>query len=150
MSDMTSLLDGTLDDIDDLPEFKPFPAGAHRCRATFSLKDGIPNHEGSHPELELTLIETLEFADPQAGEPENNPPKAGDKCSSLFFLDNEFGAGMFKKMAKPFGAALGLNSNRDIVEQVTDIEVIVITSLKEDKKDPDKKYLNIKEIEVVS
>jgi len=39
MSDLDNLLDTTLDDLEDLPSFKPFPSGAHRCLATFATKE---------------------------------------------------------------------------------------------------------------
>jgi len=41
MTDQTldDLLDQTLDDIADLPEFKPYPAGAHRVLVSFNTKE---------------------------------------------------------------------------------------------------------------
>ena len=33
-----SILDSTLDDLADMPEFKPFPAGAHKCTFDFEAK----------------------------------------------------------------------------------------------------------------
>ena len=141
MSDIDSLLDSTLDDIADLPEFKVFPAGAYKVAATFTQKK-IGDNDAI--ELSLKLLEVVELADPQ-----DTPPVAGDVSSTAFMLNNEFGLGNFKKCAVPFGSALALSSMRDIIEGVKDIECMVITSVRTDKKDKDKHYLNVKEIQVL-
>ncbi len=137
---LDQILDATLDDLDDLPEFKPFPAGGHKVLASFSV-DKINKKDVI--KLDFTYVEKLELADPQ-----DEVPKAGDTCNTLFMLDNEYGVGNFKKCAAPFREALGFGSNREIVEGVKDVECIIITTIRKDKNDPDKKYLNIKEIMV--
>ena len=141
MSELDNLLDGTLDDLEDLPEFKPFPAGAHRVLATFAEKEINGNPA---VELSLKLQETLEQSDPQEEE-----AKPGSESSTAFMLNNEFGRGNLKKCATPFGTALGYSTIREIVEGVKDVECVVVTTLRKDKNDPDKKYLNIKEIQVL-
>jgi len=141
MSELDNLLDTTLDDIEDLPSFTPFPAGAHRVLASFEQKE-----INSHPAIELNLkmVEVVELAEPTA-----TPPVPGDTANTMFLLDNEFGLGNFKKCATPFGEALGFSTMREIVEGVKEVECIVMTSVRKDKNDPDKLYLNVKEIAVV-
>lgn len=139
--DVNDLLDATLDDLEDLPEFKPFPAGAHRVSATFESKE---INSKAAIELSFKMIESMELANPQEA-----APNAGDTSNTMFMLDNEYGRGNLKKCATPFGVAMGLSSIRDIVEQVTDVECMIITSIRPDKNDPDKKYLQVKEIQVV-
>jgi hypothetical protein len=140
LDQMDDLLDATLDDLEDLPEFKPFNPGAHKVTATFSEKE-INGKQAV--ELSMTLIETLELSDPQL-----TPDAAGTSCSMAFFLDNEYARGNLKKCAMPFGAALGLGTIREIVEGVKDIECLVLTTLRADKNDKDRFYLNVKEIQV--
>jgi hypothetical protein len=142
MSELDSLLDATLDDLADLPSFQPFPAGAHKVLATMEAKT-INNK--STIELTLKHIEAMEYAGIVA---EADMAKPGDTANTLYFLDNDIGQGKFKNVARVFGEALGGSSLREIVEQVTDIECVVITSVSIDKNDPDKKYLNIKELQV--
>ena len=137
-----NLLDATLDDLEDLPEFAVFPPGAHRCLATLELKEV---NDKQCVELVLKLQEHLELANPAA----DAEMPAGTIASTLFMLDNEFGRGKLKKVAKPIGESLGTGVLRDIIEQCTDIEVAVVTSTRKDKNDPDKLYLNIKEIQVM-
>lgn len=141
MSDLDNLLDATLDDLEDLPSFAPFPAGAHKVSASFEAKE-IANKPAI--ELTLTLIETIELADPASA-----APKVGDTCNTMFLLDNEYGRGNLKKCAASFKEALGLSSLRDVVDQVKEVECVAVTSIRVDKNDPDKLYLNIKEIAVV-
>lgn len=141
MSDLDSLLDATLDDLEDLPSFQPFAPGVHRVFATFEQKD-----INKKPAIELifVMVETVELADP-----EDEPPKAGDTSNTMFMLDNEYGRGNLKKCTAPFSAALNLSTIRDVVEQVKNVECLIVSSIRVDKNDPDKKYLNVKEIQVV-
>ena len=141
MSDLDNLLDATLDDLDDLPSFKPFSPGAHRVLATFGTKE---INSKAAVTLDFKLIETLELADPQ-----DAMPKEGDESNTMFMLDNEFGQGNLKKCAAPFSEALGFTTIREIVEGVKEVECIIITSIRPDRNDPDKKYLQVKEIQVV-
>lgn len=141
MSDIDALLDSTLDDLEDLPEFKPFPSGAHQVLVTLSMKEV----NGSQcVEMEMKAIATLELADPS-----DEPLKEGDTANVLFMLDNEFGRGALKNIATPIGEALGTGVIREVIEQANDIECVVETSLRKDKKDPDRFYTNVKGLQVV-
>lgn len=137
-----SLLDSTLDDLEDLPEFKPFPPGVHRALATLELK--VVN-EIQCIELSLKGMETVELSEPT----KDVPIKEGDTASVLFMLDNEFGRGAFKAIAKPMAAALGTSTTRQLVDAAKGVEVLVITTSRKDKTDPDRVYMKIKELQVV-
>ena len=141
----SSFLDCVLDDLEDLPEYKNFPVGAHRALASFEV-DEKENHIIY---LRLKGIESMELSFPDT----DTPISEGQECSTRFDSSNKFGAGNFKKLAKIFGEALGTGSIRDIIEQTKDTEVVVITGLTQAKKVPEgqepKVYLDIKELEVV-
>lgn len=139
--DIDSILDSELDDLQDLPAFEVFPAGAHRVTVSLDLKK-----IGDKQMVEALFVykEPVELADAEA-----TPPKAGDKCSTLFDLGNEFGQGAFKKFAAPIGAAQGLTKNREILEQTKNFEVVIISKVRVQKgKDgaEDKKYLQVNEV----
>ena len=145
MNDTTSiddLLDCTLDDLEDLPEFKPFPVGAHKVLITLELKT-INNKQCV--ELDMRAVETLELVKPA----EDEPIKEGDSTSTAYFMDNEFGRGALKKVSIPLAEALGTGTIRELIDACKDVECIVITTLRKDKNDPDKFYTNIKELSVV-
>jgi len=151
--DMDDLLDMVLDDIADLPEFRPFTPGAHQATLSLTRKK-----IGDHPAIEadFTLVETLEYAEPSDADYDetdkdavDNRNKPGAKSSTAFMLDNEYGLGNLKKLAKPLAAALGVSKLSEIVDETTDIEVMIITKVRVDKKDPDKKYLDVTQLSVV-
>ena len=133
-----ALLDANLDDLADLPAFESFPAGVHR--ATISIKQKVVNDK---PGMEVSLIgiETVELSKPE----EDKPITAGQVSSSLYFLDNEFGQGAFKKLIAPLAASLGVSSIRDLVDQCTGTEVEAVTSFRTNKKTGDT-YFEIKKL----
>lgn len=137
---LDNLLDATLDDLEDLPEFTPFKPGAHKVMASFEEKT---INDKQAVELSFKLIETLELADSQD---EKDAP--GHTSSIAFLLDNEYGRGNLKKCSVPFGEALGLQTIRQIVEEVKDVECLILTTVRKDKNDPDRLYLNVKEIQI--
>jgi copper oxidase (laccase) domain-containing protein len=133
-----ALLDANLDDLADLPAFESFPAGVHR--ATISIKQKVVNDKPGM-EVSLTGIETVELSKPE----EDKPITAGQVSSSLYFLDNEFGQGAFKKLIAPLAASLGVSSIRDLVDQCTGTEVEAVTSFRTNKKTGDT-YFEIKKL----
>jgi hypothetical protein len=139
-ADLDSLLDMDLDDLADLPEFKVFPAGAHRCIMKLEKK-----MIGTHPawELGLKLQETLELTDAAEVAPE-----AGTESSVAYMMDNEFGQGKFKELVKPLAAHYGVTKVAEVVEQSNGAEVVVVTKVRQNKEKT-QSYLDIVSIEVV-
>ena len=122
-----SLLDTQLDDIADLPEFVPFPPGLHQCTLNFTSKK-----IGTHPaiEIKLTMIETVELSDPSAA-----PPAKGATTNVSYMLDNEYGAGAFKKVAKALQAHFSdATSIGAIIKEAEGCTANVVTKLREGKK----------------
>ena len=140
-SDIDSLLDATLDDLEDLPSYDAYPAGVHRVLASLSFKEVNGN---TVIELALKALETVELANPS-----DTALAEGAETSLIFMLNNEYGRGNLKKVATPIAAALGTGSIRDTVEAANDVECLIVTSLRADKNDKDKKYTNVKELQVV-
>lgn len=140
MSEISSLLDATLDDLADLPEFFIFPDGEHKCTINWEEK-----MLGKHPALciKLKAIETTELADS-----DDTPLKEGDTSEVPFMLDNEYGQGALKKVSKPIMENLGCNTLREMVEQCKDLEVFVVTKKRADKNDKSKIYLGIQSLTV--
>lgn len=138
--DISSLLDSNLDDLADLPEFATYHPGAHKVTIAWT-----PKKIGEHPALEakFTLIETLELADTTLV-----PQAPGTESSVAFMLDNEFGQGNLKKVLTPLGQALGVGQVNQIIEKSQGMEITIVTKLRADKNDPDKKYLEIKSVMV--
>jgi|SRR6185312_921068 len=139
MSNIDSLLDGSIDDIADLPEFKVFPAGAHKVTISFAEKE---INGKSAVEMKMVAIETVEQTDPTA-----EALQAGDESSVLFQLDNEFGQGKFKNIIKVLAAHHGVTSPRAAMEASKGMEVVVLTKVRQNK-DKTQNYTDVVEVMV--
>lgn len=120
----------SLDDIPDLPEFGAWPAGTYIATAKLSRK--VVTMKG----VETPCVElSLKLNAVQATEAETVPVE-GSESSILYNLQNEFGLGSFKKIAKEvasyFGCAASIGA---IVDAVQDIPCVVTLSAKKDKSD---------------
>jgi hypothetical protein len=133
-----SILDGTLDDIEDLPGFLVFPSGAYLVELHQGLnKKAIANHPAV--EMAMKCIEVKELADPNDADKQ---PKIGDVCTIAFMLDNEFGRGNLKKVLEPIGERLGIKANSQIVEASKGIKALVVIK-KTENKEKGKEYANL-------
>jgi len=122
---MDSLLEGTLDDLAQVPEFVTFPAGSHRINMTWEMptKDR-PTSIG----LKLTAIETLELNDSSA-----SPLVPGSMTTISFKMDNEYGQSNYRKVITSLSAHYGAGTNREIMEKSAGAECLVVTSLRKGK-----------------
>lgn len=143
---LDNLLDGTLDDLADLPEFKPFPVGTHRVNLSMVDKTAKDKQVGGHPayEARMKYIELMEAAEPDAV-----APVAGSEDSVLYMLDNEFGQGALKKILAAAAAHFGAKPNRVLLnEDLQNVEVLVVTKQRQNK-DKTKSYTDIVELQIV-
>ena len=140
-ANIDALLAISLDDLPDLPEFKVYPAGAHRVSIAFEKKQ-----IGDHPavELKLTMIETVELADAT----KDTPVEAGTESSLAFMLDNEFGLGKFKEIMKPLAEHFGTGSITQILEESKGTECLVVTKVRQNKEKT-QTYLDITSLQVI-
>ena len=147
--DIDSLLDSTLDDLADMPEFKPYPAGAHRCTMKMEVKE---INTITSIDINLTGIETVELADAT-----DTPIVAGDTTNMLLMLkkkdgtSNDMSVGKWKELLRPLQAHFGTTSNRETMEASQGVEVLVVTKIRTDKRDANdlKYYTDIVSLQVV-
>lgn len=138
-TELDSLLDMTLDDLSDLPEFKVYPVGTHRVSMSMATKK-----INEHPAMEVKFkyISMEELADPAV-----EAPAAGTESSVAFFLDNEIGQGQLKAFAKPLAEHFGTGNMRELVAQTQDAEVIITTKIRQNKEKT-QSYLNVVSVSV--
>jgi hypothetical protein len=132
------LLDSTLDDLADMPEFKPFAAGAHKVQIFFDPTKKI--NDLPAVDLKLVCVESVELLNP-----EDVPPKAGDFTNVAFMLKkkdgekivrNELAEGQLKEVLKSLAPAFpDAKTNREIMEQANGFEVLVSTGVRKNDKD---------------
>lgn len=143
---LDQLLDTSISDLADLPEFKQPPAGAHRCYFNLAAKE--VNNEPALV-MNFKIIETLELENPET----DKPLEAGEEFDITSTMTNEFGQGLVKSVAAKACAAQGVDP-----ETVTlgasfapfiGGEVIAFTGLRLDKKDKSKNprhFVTLKDI----
>ena len=142
--DIDALLDGTLDDLADMPEFKPFPVGTHAVVLTIvdktAPKDRVNNHPGF--EVKMKAVETLELANP-----DDTPLVAGAETSVLYLLDNPIGQGSFKKLLASAAEHFGAKSNRELIADLQGATVAVVTRQRQNREKT-QTYTDIVEMKV--
>lgn len=143
--DLDSLLDGTLDDLADLPEFSPFPAGAHKAIISWEILTGKKAVNG-HPTIKLNLkgLETVELTDKENAKPITKDQETG----VLFMMDNEMGQGSYKNVIAALKEHYGEGSNREIMEKSANAECLILTNLRPNKEKT-KMYTGIEGIKVL-
>ena len=137
MADIDSLLDSSIDDLADLPEFAVFPNGTHNVIINWESKE-----VNKHPclELKMKLVETKEMADSTAV-----PLEPGAESSVLYMLDNEFGQGKMKAIMKALGESLGTNSIRETMEASQGMTVDVVCKVRQNK-DKSQTYTDVTKV----
>lgn len=142
--DIDAMLDGTLDDLADLPEFKPYPVGTHAVVLTIvdktAPKDRVNNHPGF--EVKMKAVETLELANS-----DDTPLVAGAETSVLYLLDNPIGQGSFKKLLASAAEHFGAKSNRELIADLNGATVAVVTRQRQNKEKT-QTYTDIVEMKV--
>jgi hypothetical protein len=153
---LDDLLDGTLDDLADVPEFKPFSAGAHKITLKFDASKKINDMPAI--EVSLTMVESMELSNP-----EDPVPAAGDTTNVIYILKkkddkgnvvrNELAEGQFKNLMASLSPAFpdAGGSPRKIMEMAQGYEVLALTDVRESKKDPKniKYYTDLKSVQVL-
>ena len=160
MDQMDALLDGTLDDLADMPEIRLYPEGAHLVKMGWGLNHTIPtvfNVKGNEAsglkkfiQFKATAIETKELP---AGSTEL-PLEAGTPFQQNFDLTNEYAQANFKVIMTALANHYGKKTNRELITESEGAEVILVIKHRKDKskKNDDGtpvKYAQIDNLQVV-
>jgi len=136
--DMDSLLESTIEDLADAPEFRPFVQGAHVVDLTLSRSDKI-DEKTKKPEpvflCKIKLVETQEQTDPTEA-----PLEVGAETTIRFRMDNPYGEGDFKKVAGEIAAHFKCANVREVLEAAKNLRCLVVTTNRKGKKRDDGTY----------
>lgn len=102
MVPIESLMDASIDDIKDVPGFEVPPVGRYKLGLSLDVKK-INEHPAIEAALVVRSVVELKNASDTA-------PEVGAKFSTLFMMDNEFGQGFFKELAKALASGLGMSN----------------------------------------
>lgn len=145
-------LDFNLDDIEDLPEFKTFPTGAYRVRLEEGIVRKYLNDDKKKPiaEVAMTLLEVIELDEKNLqADIHEEAPKPGDISTSMYMLNNKFGAGNYKKQfLLPLSGSLGTKVLGEIEAGSKGMTLGIIVKRQPDKKDPDVLRMRVQQVVV--
>lgn len=142
-ADIDTLLDATLDDLADLPEFKIFPAGAYNGTMELNVKKMGDN---TGVEFKFTNQEVVELSDPT-----QEAPAVGATTTIGYQLNNDIGQGALKKVLESIKEGMQLpdgTTNRELMELSKGANVQVVFSSRADKNDATKVYQKLVSITV--
>lgn len=144
--DLDSLLDSTLDNVEDVPDFVQPPAGLYRlacqeCKIEQNKKkDKKTNQETVQTRIRLThkVVATVELKN------EKDTPVADGSLFSETFMANEDGLKFFKKQAKNIMNVEDMNGVplRDVISELANVEYDARVSIRLSKGDEGQEYEN--------
>lgn len=145
-NEIDALLDGTLDDLADMPTFKvPLPGTYMASIVSFEVKDvnGV-----KCPEIKLNFRELLEAADGVREEAlaEQTLPLEASQLFTFYTKEgkpNEMGQGQFKECCGSLKEATGAEKNSEIMAASKGMDVAVTIKTRADKTDKDRLYMTI-------
>jgi hypothetical protein len=136
---MDALLDGTLDDLADIPEIRVYPVGAHKVIINWELNatlNNVFNERGKESsglkkfvKLSCKAVETVELP----ADSTDTPLEPGVPMQQLYDLSNEYAQGAFKNVMKALAQHYGAKSNRQLIEESQGAEVIITIKHRKDK-----------------
>lgn len=128
MSDFNidSLLDATLDDLAEVPEFRAYPPGAHKVVINWKMPT---KEKPTTITLQLSAVETVEL-----NNSDDTPLAAGTMATVSFRMDNEYGQSAFRKIVASLAEHYGAGTNRELMEKSEGAECLVLTTLRTAKK----------------
>lgn len=140
--DIMNLLDSSISDLADTPEYKPFPPGAHRCKFDFIGKL-VGEQKLPMILISLKLVETIELNSPEV----DTAPAPGTETEVMYNMANEYAQGELKALAASFCRQQGLDpktaSLSTAFEAYKGGELVFITKTRSNKKDKTKSYTDI-------
>jgi hypothetical protein len=148
--DLDSLMDASMDDIDDLPPVGVPPSGHYNLLVTAERKE---NKEKTSEYIQFSYeVEAINEVKDSAEEAQ---AAVGMKFSQMFSpikkdgTINEFGIGFLKEAVAPFSAHFGTTKMGDTIAQINKISVAASLTRRVDKRDADRFNFNLKDVVVL-
>ena len=148
-ADLDSLMDASMDDIDDLPPVGVPPTGHYNMLITASREASQAGSEYINFSYEVEAVNEVKDA------AEESQAAVGMKFNQIFSpfkkdgTVNEYGLGFLKEACAPFAAHFGTAKMGDTIAQIDKISVAASLARRKDKKDPDRWNFSIKDVVVL-
>lgn len=148
-TDLDSLMDASMSDIDDLPPVGVPPTGHYNLLISASREASQAGSEYIKFSYEVEAINEVKDA------AEESQAAVGMKFNQIFSpfkkdgTVNEYGLGFLKEACAPFAAHFGTAKMGDTIAQIDKISVAASLARRKDKKDPDRWNFSIKDVVVL-
>lgn len=150
LNDFDSLMNASMDDIDDLPPIGIPPSGSYDLMVTAS-REQSQNGGSEYIKLSYEVTNVNEVKE----EAEAAEVKAGQKFSEMFSpfkkdgTVNEIGLGSLKERLKPFAAHFGTAAIGSIIEQMQQVNLTATLVRRADKKNEGQFRMSLKDVVVL-
>jgi hypothetical protein len=135
----SSLLDKSIDDIEDLPGFEVPVPGIYTLKFSTAIK--VVNDKDC-VEAAFEVISCEEQNDPA-----EQATKPGTKFSVLFQLENEIALGKLKELLAPISAHFEVRNLATLItETCKDLIIGAKVKRRKDKNDPDRFYADVSSV----
>lgn len=148
--DLDSLMDASMDDIDDLPPVGVPPTGHYNLSVTAERKEN-KDKTGEYIQFSYEVEGVNEVKDPA----EETQAAVGMKFSQMFSpikkdgTPNEYGIGFLKEAVAPFSAHFGTPKMGETIAQINKVSVAASLVRRVDKKDADRFNFNLKDVVIL-
>lgn len=149
-SDLDSLMDASMDDIDDLPPVGVPPTGHYNLSVT-ATRESNKEKTSEYIKFSYEVQAVNEVKDPA----EESQAAVGMKFNQIFSpfkkdgTVNDFGMGFLKEACAPFSAHFGSSKMGDTIAQIQEVTVAASLVRRVDKKDADRWNFNLKDVVVL-
>lgn len=148
--DLDSLMDASMDDIDDLPPVGVPPSGHYNLSVTAERKENN-DKTGEYIKFSYEVEAVNEVKDPA----EESQAAVGMKFSQMFSpikkdgTPNEYGIGFLKEAVAPFSAHFGTPKMGETIAQINKVSVAASLTRRVDKKDAERFNFSLKDVVVL-
>jgi len=149
-ADLDSLMNASMDDIDDLPPVGVPPTGHYGLIVTASREaSGTSGNEYIKFSYEVESVN--EVKNPE----EEKQAAVGQKFTQIFSpfkkdgTVNDFGLGYLKEACAPFSAHFGTGSLGDTIGQINKVSVAASLQRSQDKKDAERFNFRLRDVVVL-
>ena len=150
LQDFDSLMDASMDDIDDLPPIGVPPSGSYDLTVTASRETPA---SGGNDYIKLSY--EITSVNEVKNEEEATEAKAGQKFTEMFSpfkkdgTVNEIGMGSMKERLKPFAGHFGTGKISEIIEQMQQVNITASLTRTADKKEEGRFRFRLKDVVIL-
>lgn len=149
-SDLDSLMDASMDDIDDLPAVGVPPTGHYNLSVS---AERVSNKDATGEYIKFSYV--VEAVNEIKNSEEESQAEIGQKFTQNFSpikkdgTVNEWGMGFLKEAVAPFSAHFGTSKMGETIAHIHQVSVAATLVRRVNKKEPDRFDFNLKDVTIL-